>query len=267
MNNAQGRDRRGGWCYRVAPLVYELVFVCVVVGGLMTLPRPGYAAPGTVYLTFDDGPANTTRNILSVLDQAEVPATFFVVGEHIVLTPSRRETLRRLQSSPWARIGNHSFSHAHGNYHAFYADRDGMLQDFQKNNALLGFYTPPFPTRLPARMDWRFDEYYKGDTSFPTEDKKIIPTNINLLFEHGFVIYGWDVEWRQDDETQRLVAPHAMLMEIQTRFEDNISVKPGKIVVLMHDRYFRGAAGKETLWLFVHLLRQEGHTFDFMDNY
>ncbi|CAJ0753334.1 18639_t:CDS:1, partial [Entrophospora sp. SA101] len=38
--------------------------------------------PGTVALTFDDGPFNTTRALLKVLKEEKVKATFFVNGDN-----------------------------------------------------------------------------------------------------------------------------------------------------------------------------------------
>ncbi|CAG8634929.1 3814_t:CDS:2 [Funneliformis caledonium] len=40
-------------------------------------------APGTVALTFDDGPSDFTPELLTTLKTAEIPATFFVLGKSI----------------------------------------------------------------------------------------------------------------------------------------------------------------------------------------
>src|SRR5271170_3691152 len=38
----------------------------------------------TLYLTYDDGPnPQTTRQLLELLDEEKVPATFFFIGSHI----------------------------------------------------------------------------------------------------------------------------------------------------------------------------------------
>jgi peptidoglycan/xylan/chitin deacetylase (PgdA/CDA1 family)/uncharacterized membrane protein len=61
-----------------------------------------------VALTFDDGPsAPVLEPLLALLARAEVPATFFVVGERAAARPDAvREILRRGHE-----IGNHSWSH------------------------------------------------------------------------------------------------------------------------------------------------------------
>ena len=44
-----------------------------------------------VYLTFDDGPSRHSLEILDVLDQYDVPAIFFVIGENIELFSNAKE--------------------------------------------------------------------------------------------------------------------------------------------------------------------------------
>jgi peptidoglycan/xylan/chitin deacetylase (PgdA/CDA1 family) len=61
-----------------------------------------------VALTFDDGPGPATAAILSELERAGTPATFFVVGEHVA---GHEGVLRRMLGDGDA-IGDHSFSHA-----------------------------------------------------------------------------------------------------------------------------------------------------------
>jgi peptidoglycan/xylan/chitin deacetylase (PgdA/CDA1 family) len=66
------------------------------------------AAPSrTVALTFDDGPGPWTPAVLDVLQQAQVPATFFVVGKSAAAEP---EMLRRVLADGHA-LGNHTWSH------------------------------------------------------------------------------------------------------------------------------------------------------------
>src|SRR5262245_3191301 len=36
-----------------------------------------------IYLTFDDGPNKGTRNVLDIVQQEDVPVTFFIVGQHV----------------------------------------------------------------------------------------------------------------------------------------------------------------------------------------
>lgn len=62
-----------------------------------------------VALTFDDGPdATYTPQILEILQEKGVPATFFVVGKQIEEYP---EMMKRIVDEGHA-LGNHSFTHA-----------------------------------------------------------------------------------------------------------------------------------------------------------
>jgi peptidoglycan-N-acetylglucosamine deacetylase len=60
-----------------------------------------------VALTFDDGPSDRyTARILDILDQHDVPATFFLIGKHALRYPdlTRRASERH-------DVGNHTWSH------------------------------------------------------------------------------------------------------------------------------------------------------------
>src|SRR6187549_2468685 len=37
----------------------------------------------TIYLTFDDGPNKGTQNVLNIINNEKIPATLFVIGEHV----------------------------------------------------------------------------------------------------------------------------------------------------------------------------------------
>jgi peptidoglycan/xylan/chitin deacetylase (PgdA/CDA1 family) len=65
------------------------------------------ASRRTVALTFDDGPAPATPQVLDVLKRARVRATFFVVGQNAAANP---EMLRRIIADGHA-LGDHSWSH------------------------------------------------------------------------------------------------------------------------------------------------------------
>ena len=63
---------------------------------------------GIIALTFDDGPHETkTDEILSILNEYDIKATFFMVGENIELYP---DVVRRVIESGH-EIGNHTYSH------------------------------------------------------------------------------------------------------------------------------------------------------------
>jgi len=60
-----------------------------------------------IALTFDDGPSESTLQLLDVLEQAQAPATFFFCGANVRRLPAvAREVARRGHE-----LGNHSDSH------------------------------------------------------------------------------------------------------------------------------------------------------------
>ena len=78
--------------------------------------KPIYAAPPltggdqsmrTVALTFDDGPDKFTSQVLDILQEKQVRATFFVVGQMVAQRPS---LLREIVDSGHL-VGNHTWSH------------------------------------------------------------------------------------------------------------------------------------------------------------
>ena len=79
-----------------------------VANGDRLVPRD--APPGRrIALTFDDGPDPTwTPRIAALLVKLKVPATFFVVGDHVVRYPGIVSQLVR----DGFEIGNHTFTHA-----------------------------------------------------------------------------------------------------------------------------------------------------------
>lgn len=79
-----------------------------------------------VYLTFDDGPSDsTTPRILDILKKEGVKATFFVIGCQI---PTRTSTVKRIQDEGHA-LGLHSYSH---DYREIYASEKALLEDIEK---------------------------------------------------------------------------------------------------------------------------------------
>ncbi len=76
-----------------------------------------------VYLTFDDGPSSSTDEILDILDEYDVKATFFVCGK-----PNTKYTdvYKRIVDSGHT-LGMHSYSHK---YSEIYSSLDAFKEDF-----------------------------------------------------------------------------------------------------------------------------------------
>lgn len=92
-----------------------------------------------VFLTFDDGVSTTvTPKILRILDEYNVKATFFVIGETIDEGGERARELIKEEFEKGHAIANHSYNH---NYHTLYPGRSLNLSnfkaDFKKTDDLL----------------------------------------------------------------------------------------------------------------------------------
>jgi peptidoglycan/xylan/chitin deacetylase (PgdA/CDA1 family) len=83
-----------------------------------------------VALTFDDGPAEHTAEILDVLRQQDVPAAFFSIGRRAAAAP---EMVRRLAEEGHL-IGNHSYDHS---FHFDWQGRGAMLAEIEKTNGTI----------------------------------------------------------------------------------------------------------------------------------
>lgn len=85
------------------PFLYRLLFP----GAVWRMPQDNKC----VYLTFDDGPIpEVTPWVLDFLDQQEIKATFFCVGDNVRKYPEvYQEILSRGH-----KTGNHTFNHLQG---------------------------------------------------------------------------------------------------------------------------------------------------------
>lgn len=76
-----------------------------------------------IFLTFDDGPINATLDVLDVLKQEGIHATFFVNGNHLYGEGGEREdravdALRRIVSEGHV-LGNHGYDHMRHNNESY----------------------------------------------------------------------------------------------------------------------------------------------------
>lgn len=79
-------------------------------GAVFRMPESG-EMPGTIYLTFDDGPIpEVTPWVLEILDKFEVKATFFMVGQNIERHPGLLEEVIKRGH----KAANHTLHHIRG---------------------------------------------------------------------------------------------------------------------------------------------------------
>lgn len=115
-----------------------------------------------VYLTFDDGPSVYTDEILDILAEYDVKATFFVVGKE---DEKSQAAIRRIVDEGHT-LGMHSYSHK---YMELYESLDSFKEDFEKQQNYLEELTgvkckyyrfPGGSSNTVSKQDMRFFAYY-----------------------------------------------------------------------------------------------------------
>ena len=92
--------------------------------GLDEVKNIYYSDEKQVYLTFDDGPSkDVTPQILDILKEHDVKATFFVLGARVDLYPEI--TKRAFEEGHY--IANHGYSHQ---YSKIYENKDTVFQEY-----------------------------------------------------------------------------------------------------------------------------------------
>jgi peptidoglycan/xylan/chitin deacetylase (PgdA/CDA1 family) len=106
-----------------------------------------------VALTFDDGPNEPyTSQILDILKENNIKATFFVIGQNVELYP---ETARRILAEGHV-LGNHSYSHNANHALSNYGSRDLQRAQeviFSITKVKPHLYRPPHGKKTPWELD------------------------------------------------------------------------------------------------------------------
>lgn len=91
-----------------------------------------------VYLTFDDGPIpEVTPQVLDILKEKNIKATFFCVGENVWRYPELFEQIK----DEGHHVGNHTYNHLQG----IKCSRKYYIDNIEKANNLIGsnMFRPP----------------------------------------------------------------------------------------------------------------------------
>ena len=179
-------------------------------GGLMYASDSEWDGIHRVYLTFDDGPSIYTDDILDILDEYGVKATFFVIGKENAASYARY--IRIVDEGH--TLGMHSFNHI---YSEVYASKDAFIADTARLSNLLEDVTGVKP------KFYRFPGGSSNDVS-ATDIRELA----DYLTSQGIVYYDWNVSSGDASKiplTSDQVVRNA-LNGIQTR---------ESTVILMHD--------------------------------
>lgn len=163
-----------------------------------------------VYLTFDDGPSANTAEILDVLDDYNVKATFFVVGK----TDEESKALYKRIVDEGHTIAMHSYSH---NYSDLYQSLDTFSSDFQRIQNLI-YDTTGVESHL-----YRFP----GGSSNQVSNTNM-SEYIRYLNNHDITYMDWNVS--SGDATSQAYTSDELVENVMS---DVVKYKTS--VVLLHD--------------------------------
>ncbi len=163
-----------------------------------------------VYLTFDDGPSVYTNEILDILAQYDVKATFFVVGKE---DEASKEVLRRIVEEGHT-LGMHSYSHK---YAELYESEESFIADFEKQRAYLKDVTGQ------TCMFYRFP----GGSSNTVSDMDM-HVFADYLDTQGVVFHDWNIA--SGDGGRRLLDVDTLVKNCTTDVG-----KWSSSVILLHD--------------------------------
>lgn len=190
------------------------MLACLGVRALDAAPVMSFAEESKeVYLTFDDGPSTiVTEQILDVLKERKIKATFFIVSDRVY---GRESTLKRIAAEGHT-LGVHSATHE---YSKIYASDEALLKDVDSCAQVIQKITgvKPHVYRFPG-----------GGTSARERQKK-------LLEERGYNVVSWNAVCG-DEEIRNA--------DSQTLVQETVKTSAGKdkVVLLLHD----SAPHKET---------------------
>ena len=231
-----------------------------VIAGLFCLVSISFGQPYTIYLTFDDGPLNGSEKIHDAVDKEQIKTTVFVVGVHIDNGGKWKTYFDNYLKDSLIEVGNHSYSHAHNHYAAFYNSPQAVVDDFVKS-----YEKHSLPTklcRLPGRNMWRTAKITRNDM-------KSGSSSADLLFKNGFKVIGWDLEWQHDGKTGTPIQTvDDMVDQISTQLKKKRTQTKNHIVLLCHDEMFAKEWEESELKQLITKLKADGnYRFDFISNY
>ncbi|MBO5208398.1 MAG: polysaccharide deacetylase [Lachnospiraceae bacterium] len=169
-----------------------------------------------VYLTFDDGPSSNTEQILDILAEYDVKATFFVVGKE----EEKYQALYKRIVDEGHTLGMHSYSHK---YDEIYQSVDSYAQDMSKLQEFLYDLTG---------VECKFARFPGGSSN--AVSKVDMRELIDYLDEQEIVYFDWNIS--SGDASSGYISTDEILTNCMTQLPQY-----KECIILMHD-----ASNKDT---------------------
>lgn len=213
----------------------------------------------SIYLTFDDGPMETSQFLDSVLIRDSILVEVFVVGYRVAASETMRQRLEMYRQNTLVEIGNHSYSHASGHYRSFYTDHAQVVNDIIKNAGSLDLAN--HLVRLPGRNTWRINGRKRTDMT----DANAAADSLDSL---GYKLVGWDLEWKIDTCKKRYSSANEMMGQIKYAIQAKRLFEEDHVVILCHDWALSDQYFRDELALFIRKIKEAGCiTFAHLSSY
>ncbi|WP_066065666.1 polysaccharide deacetylase family protein [Neobacillus soli] len=174
--------------------------------------QPGNSSKKTVYLTFDDGPAPFSGDIIALLEKHHFKGTFFLIDENIRRFPDSV----KLMVEKGETVGLHSVTH---DVRKFYASAHSVIAELTQNRNTL--------KEISGIDSYIMRTPYGSVPKMTVEYRKAVDDN-------GYLMWDWNIDSKDwDYKDARYV--HSVIEQLKGMANHN-----GPIVILLHER-------KETL--------------------
>lgn len=188
-----------------------------------------------IYLTFDDGPSVYTKELLNILKEYNVKATFFVTGN------GNREYIKKAYNEGHS-IGIHTYSHVYKNV---YASEEAYFNDLEKVQKIIKEQTGEESrlVRFPGGSSNTVSKkYYPGIMTYLTSEVSL----------RGYKYYDWNID--SEDATRRV--------DENKVYENVVShLKPNREnIILMHD-FSANEPTKNALRRIIQYGKENGYIF------
>lgn len=191
-----------------------------------------------VFLTFDDGPSDNTNDILNILNEKNIKATFFVLGMQVEKMP---EVVKKIYDEGHY-LANHGYSHIYSN---LYSSKEEVINEYNKCNQAVANAI-------------QISEYNSHLFRFPggsvggkySEVKK---EAINLLEQNNILYVDWNA--LTGDSEKKDPNEEYLMENLQKTTKDKNSV-----VILMHDSQAKRIT-VDFLPKVIEYLQQQGYEF------
>lgn len=170
--------------------------------------EPPVTTSKTVYLTFDDGPAKVSGDILALLKKYNAKATFFMIDGNIKMYPDAAKQMVEEGHS----VGSHSVTH---DAKKFYKSADSVVGEMSQTLGTI---------KSTAGVDSVLIRTPYGSSPYMT------PTYRKAIDSKGYKMWDWNIDSRDWDykDARYVDSVIEQLNQLKT------STQP--LVILMHER-------------------------------